>query len=155
MNTESENSEKFDDSEHSELLAIYGVTISDIAFFKSQQWKATNYAVLIYAAVLGTAKLVSSAGDLTNISFGLLFLMALLTLLQGLYVLNELESSLSARRVRLDLIIHLFAEKIYESFYKNSLPPEDKSSLIWLFRTVLIIGFLIDVWILILWKYSI
>jgi len=40
------------ESDRQELRLLYQVSVADIAFFKSQQWSTTNYAVGAYAALL-------------------------------------------------------------------------------------------------------
>lgn len=136
---------------HSELLAIYNASVSAIAFVKSQQWKATNYAILLYVAVIGTAKIVKDAGDFSTVSFRILFLLVLLIFLYGLHILEKLEKSLIEERIHSDKIVTLFDKNIREELFKDIMPASEKTTLIILFRLILIIGFLIDVWILILW----
>jgi len=152
MTNNTSNTRKLSDRGHSELLAVYNDTVSSIAFFKSQQWNTTNYAVLIYAAVIGTAKIVLDAGYFSTIPFSILFLPALLILLYGLYILEKLESSLQDKRNRLEKIVLLFEKDIKDQLFEDSPPPSEKTTLIHFFRLIMSTGFLIDVSILFLWK---
>lgn len=43
------------ESEKSDLRLLYQISVNDIALFKQQQWRATNYAVLSYVAVVAAA----------------------------------------------------------------------------------------------------
>ena len=53
----SEAPEPLTGEERTELLALYQVTTQDLAFFKSQQWAITNYALVALAAIAGVTQL--------------------------------------------------------------------------------------------------
>ena len=41
-----------------ELRLLYEVTVSDLTYFKTQQWSVANYCMLSYAALVGVATLL-------------------------------------------------------------------------------------------------
>jgi hypothetical protein len=44
--------------DHAELVLLYNVSVQDIAFFKKQQWVATNYGIALYVTVIAIASQV-------------------------------------------------------------------------------------------------
>lgn len=141
--------------EHSELLAVYQTVIADIRYWKSQQWNVTNYAVLLYVAVLGTGKILKDGGVLVSTSVAALILFGFIVLLLALYVLGELEGSLKKSRGRLERVLTNFAQSIREEIFENVLRAQDKTTLIRLFQFVVASGFLTVVTILWTWKCGI
>jgi hypothetical protein len=77
-----------------------------IRFFKQQQWKVTNYALLIYAAIYFLQKELRSAGKST------LVIIAWLTFFASFAVLTWLERSLGKARAR--------ADKINEDYFTDT-----------------------------------
>jgi|KBSMisStandDraft_5_1062788.scaffolds.fasta_scaffold03142_11 hypothetical protein len=47
-----------DKGEDQELRLLYEVSVADLAFFRQQQWSIANYALLLYAALVGAVKLL-------------------------------------------------------------------------------------------------
>lgn len=97
------------ESEQAELLALYQVTTQDLAFFKSQQWSLTNYALVALATITGVQQLPSA--DVTPCVATLLCLAAIfLTVLTGLLLLR-LHGSIEERRARLERIYARLSEE--------------------------------------------
>jgi len=88
------------DEERQELLTHYQVTTQDLAFFKSQQWTLTNYAVIGLAAIAGVSQLDSI--HLNPCTQLLLSAVALLVSLIAGWVLWKLHGSIEERRDRLE-----------------------------------------------------
>jgi hypothetical protein len=136
---------------HAEVLALHGVAVGDIAFFKSQQWHVTNYALLLYGAVVALSRLLGSPSPLEFLVLGLL---AAATFVVGCVVILQLEASIKKGRDRLSALrVHMSdvameawaaGEERVESYREG----KDKSTLRWLFHSVLAIGFGVDMWLL-------
>lgn len=136
---------------HTELLALQELVCADIAFFKNQQWQAAYYGLLLYAAIAAIPKVIDSVN---RIGFVVLWLVALLVFLTGLYVLSELESALVKRRNLLPFARKHFTREALTAYGlgdpdKALLPAEEKVSLKRVFIAAYIIGFLLITWILI------
>lgn len=94
--------------EHKELTTLYQVTVSDLAFFKSQQWTLTNYALLAFGAVVA----IRYIPQLQISRCGKVVLCAIATvvyLLTG-WLLWRLKESIEVRRERLERIFAKFTE---------------------------------------------
>ena len=96
--------------EHQELSSLYQVTVSDLAFFKSQQWTLTNYALVAFAAIIGIPFLESVAVELCGRL--LLCLVATIVYVFSTVLLWRLKSSIDERRERLDRVFDKISQKI-------------------------------------------
>jgi hypothetical protein len=134
-----------------EIIALHQVAVSDIAFFKFQQWRVTNYGLLLYAAVIAISLIFK---DSNRIEIAVLWILVLAVLIVGVIVLCQLEDSLRKGRDRLaELRLHFSkpamkawaaGKETVEAFREG----EEKKSLLWLFATVFVVGFALDTWIL-------
>lgn len=149
------SNEKMDDKTHSELLNVFNATISDISFFKTQQWKALNYIALIYVGIVGVAKIFRDEEAFSTDLFSVLFLVSFGVFLAGLHVLSELESSLKSKRARLERIVKEFSKKIQDDIYQDMAQPHEKVTLIYLHYLILVLAFMAVAWVLLLWKHCI
>lgn len=145
---------KIDERIHAELLALQNLAAADIAFYKQQQWQATNYILLLYAAIVAAGKLVIA--PLSDSELGALWLIALVVFLSGLYVIHDLNNSLSRSRDLLPAARKYFNKDISLSAYACGGDPEnalikssDKPSLNKLFQLVLVVGFVLTTWVLV------
>ena len=77
-----------------ELRLLYTTCITEIAFFKQQQWRVTNYALLIYVAIVGIPKFL---GSLNRFEYILLFVFAAVVFGVGYWVLGLLSDSIKIR----------------------------------------------------------
>ena len=137
---------------HEELRLLYSVTVADIAGFKQQQWKITNYGLLLYAAIASIPKLL---GKLTQTEFGLLWLISLAVMITGWVLLRMFHDSLEARWERLTEIRKKHFTEEFRSAWRGgkseeAVPddPTNRISLLWFFRAVFLVGFIFDTWIL-------
>ena len=79
-----------------ELQLLYTALISDIQFYKSQQWSVTNYTVLIYAALIGISQILEPYRIYSlNI---LLVLVGFLVMVVGIKLICQLDKDYKASR---------------------------------------------------------
>jgi hypothetical protein len=95
-------------SDQEDLRLLYKITLSDLAYFKTQQWKVTYYALLIEAALVGVGKVLSP--QLTVLDRSILAILSFLAALVALFVLNKLQRSISVRQSRLDAVLKTFGD---------------------------------------------
>jgi len=136
---------------HMELLALQELVRADIAFFKNQQWQAAYYGLLLYAAIAAVPKVIES---ITRIGFVVLWLVVLVVLLTGLYVLSELESALVKRRKLLPFARKHFTPEALTAYGLGDpsaalQPAEEKVSLKRVFMSAYVLGFSLTTWILV------
>ena len=86
--------------DHSEFELLYNVSVSDLAFFKQQQWTVTNHALVVMAGLVGIAKLL--VHPLIQYEKWLLTVLVAATAAIGLFVLGRLQHSIEVRRRRLE-----------------------------------------------------
>lgn len=144
---------KLEDHVHAELLALQNLAASDIAFYKQQQWQATNYVALLYVSIIAAGKLVEA--PLHSFELIMLLVITLIVLATGLSVINELDMSLAKSRDRLPAARKYFNKEISLRAYACEgnpndalMPSSEKPSLKKLFQLAMIIGFLLTSWLL-------
>lgn len=100
------------ESTSEELRMLYQVTVSDLTYFKTQQWSVTNYALLILAGVIGIAQFLSlSCSDriiLTSI--------VMAVTISSLFVLFKLQQSIKVRQSRLEAARYSFSESFKQAW---------------------------------------
>ena len=147
--TDTDNERVFD-----ELRLLYSVSVSDISGFKQQQWKITNYALLLYAAIFSIAKFTK---DLNNVEFALLYIAAFLVMVSGWFLVGTFHKSIQERRARLVEIRKHCTEEFMSAWRggktEAEVPnrvgrPNKITSLLWFFQIVLGIGFIVVSWLL-------
>jgi hypothetical protein len=90
---------RLDPTEQEELRMLYEITITDLSYFKTQQWNVTYYALLVQAAFVGVAQILGSTiGTEERIA---LCALAALAAISALIVIGKLEKSISVRDARL------------------------------------------------------
>lgn len=126
-------------------MMIYQITVSDLTYFKSQQWSLTNHSFLLLAALVGSSQLLGES--ITTIERFALSGFALLVVIAAMILLSKLQNSILVRQARLDAA----REKLGFQFYKTW-AAKDKGAeyvhSIWILRSALVIGGLISCWIL-------
>lgn len=88
---------------------LYQLTVSDLTYFKTQQWSVTNYSMLLFAGLVGIAQLLKpnlTAGDRT-----LLVTVVVFVLIAVLVVLYKLQASVLVRQARLDAVRQQFTDE--------------------------------------------
>ena len=135
-----------------ELRLLYTSCVSEIAGFKQQQWQVTNYGLLLFAAVASIPKVVTK---LTQLEFFVLYAAAFAVLSAGWYVLGLFAASIQVRRGRLtEIRTKHFTEEFKAAWRygktEAEVPdaPSEKTSLLWFFRAVFLVGFGAVCWLL-------
>ena len=85
--------------EHIKLA--YEDAVQNVMFLKRQQWVATNYAVLVYAAIFVISAEYFSRTDFARNWLGLI---AIATFLFHVYVVYSFDAAINKLRERLDWI---------------------------------------------------
>jgi hypothetical protein len=140
-----------------ELRILYTSCVTEIASFKQQQWHITNYAILLYVAIAGMPRIPSS---LNQIEYFVLFVAALAVLSAGWFVLGMLADSIQIRRGRQTECRKAFTAEFMHAWRcgksESEVPDilKEKPNLLWLFRSILIVGFAATCWLLIRYACS-
>lgn len=141
MTSESRNN-GLTDSDRDELQLLYEVSVADIAYFKQQQWSATNYALVIHAALIFIAyKLLHYSLNCWQV--WLLIVLTWSVSLIGLAVVQRLQCSILGRRARLERIREHFGKPFQEA-WSIPKPPDD---IHWLFVFVILLSAAIVTWL--------
>ena len=104
-----------------EVGPIYQSVVQDIAFFKRQQWIATNYVVLVYVVMAWLA----DRPEFRDLRL-LLFLLALGAGIVGWYVLLKTHQSMGKGRKRLHELNNLLPEEVGDILTRTQDVPNDK-----------------------------
>lgn len=132
----------FTDKDEDELRLLYQVSITDIAFFKQQQWSVTNYTLAIHAALLFIAfRLLKD--PLAVWQMWLLIVLAWAVCGAGLAVVERLQSSIIGRRTRLGRVRAHFGKPFTEA-WSIPKPPDDVH---WLLLFVMLLGAAVVTWL--------
>jgi hypothetical protein len=125
-----------------ELRLLYQVTVADIAFFKQQQWSATNYAVGAYAAllVIGYEWLNS---PLQPWQVWLLTVLAWAVCLAGIAIVSRLQNSILGRRTRLERVRASFGT----AFNNAWAIPKPQDDTYWLLHAFMLGGVGVVTWL--------
>lgn len=140
---------------HAELLALQDLAVSDIAFYKQQQWHVCNYALALYAAIIAVPT-VLGIKDINCYELSALIFIALIIFVSGVWLINDMGKSLSKGRNRLPALRKHFDREISLRAYAAGEEPdiallkaEDKMSLEWFFYIVLFLSCAFTIWLLI------
>jgi hypothetical protein len=142
-----------DNNNHSneEMRLLYQMSVSEIAFFKQQQWRVTNYGLLLYGVIVAIPKILNY--NLFTLEYVVLFLISFAVLAVCWFLVGSLEKSLLKSRTRLVKAKDNFGKEFKDAWKRDmsehdQVRPDDKPSLLWLFRSVTCLGFLIVNWLL-------
>jgi hypothetical protein len=129
--------------EHEELLGLYQVTVTDLSYFKTQQWTSTNYFFLLLAGIVGVGQL----GHPSLITRLLLIALAVLVAAAALVTLQKLQDSIEVRRARLDRIREYFGPAFAAAWAAKAKKREYIKS-VWFLRFAILGGSAIVCWLL-------
>jgi hypothetical protein len=129
-----------------ELRMLYQVTVSDLSYFKTQQWSVTNYALLIYAALVGVTQLLKPSP--TSCERFFLSALAVAGMVAALVVLSKLQRSILVRQSRLVAARDNFSVSFKQAWAAEVKGPEYVHSIYFLYATVLI-GGVLTIWLLV------
>jgi hypothetical protein len=104
-------------------LFLYQVTVSDLTYFKSQQWRLTNHCLLLTASLVavGHALAEPMLWELCGLAALVVTAMA-----AGMLLLKKLQDSIVVRQSRLDAV----REKLGLEFYETWAAKDKKSEYI-------------------------
>lgn len=85
-----------------DLHLLYQVSTSDLEYFKRQQWNVANYALLLYAGMVGIAKLLGKG--VTGSERLVLCSAATVTAVAAIYILTVLNNSIDVRKARMEAV---------------------------------------------------
>jgi hypothetical protein len=144
---------KITDHIQNELIALQNLAANDIRFYKEQQWKVCNYALLIYGAIIAIPKLIVSELECGEYYF--LVGVCTLTLVSGIYLIHEMSIPLAKGRDRLSELRKHFDKEISLPAYAAGDDPNialqrsyEKTSLEKFFYMVIGIGYFLTIWII-------
>lgn len=90
-------------SNKDDLHLLYNVSAQDIVFFKQQQWRITNYALAIYAAIFAIAA-IPHDWSISCVEKFLLGLIAIITAIATGVLVWHLREAIEVRRCRLKCV---------------------------------------------------
>ncbi len=125
------------DLEHQELLTLYQITVSDLSYFKSQQWAVSTYAFLLYAGLAGVREMAGPA--LETIEKAVLTSFVLAVLLAALAIIKKLKDSIDVREYRLEATRRHFGQKFQDAWHAKSKGKEYVRS-VWFLNAAVIFG---------------
>ena len=135
-----------------QLRLLYSSCVTEISSFKAQQWKTTNYALLVYAVIISIAR---TTKPLSDVEWFLLFAATIAVLGSAAFIIKMLADSIHTRRKRLTEVRKHFADEFMIAWgggisLKEVIDdPNKKSRLDWFFYSVLGLGFAATVWLLV------
>ena len=130
--------------EQEELRMLYQITVGDLAYFKSQQWNVTYYALLIEAAFVGVGQVLGVG--LNRSDRVLLCALAAVTACAVLYMLNKLQSSIALRDARLEAV-RLGLSQAFQHAWGVQQKPESKVPNLILLQGGIVITTLLTIWL--------
>ena len=124
-----------------ELRILYQVAVSDIEYAKNQQWSVTNYGVGAYVAIAAIFQLVKQGG-ISDIERYIFASLGMLVMVIGIWLIGELDKTITKRRDRLERIISQFTETAMIAFQYEGITKKQKQSniLVRVFQGVFALG---------------
>lgn len=136
------------DQSSEELRLLYQASVTELEFFKRQQWSVTNYALLLYAAIIGVTQLLTeNIGQAEKL---VLCLVATAVATSGGYILLVLNNSIDVRKARIAMIRKNFSV-LFHGAWSAKEKAEEALSVYRLLLAVVIIG-AVAVWWLVFFK---
>jgi len=118
-----------------DLRMVYQAAVSEIQFFKQQQWKVANYVLLLYAAITGIYLKTSQASAWI---FCIAVVLDVVVCLFGSFLLWDLETAARRARGRLNMARARLTPDIP--------PATDRSFVVIVLIVVLAVGLALSVW---------
>jgi uncharacterized membrane protein len=133
MNQAASTPDPLSTSDHDELRLLYQTSVSDIAFFKQQQFTITNYALTLQAGRLFVAYQVLKP-PFQALPFWALLVLVCAISVAGLLVIARLQASIEVRRERLARVRGQFGRAFVEAWSV----PKEPDDFRWLLVCVLV-----------------
>ena len=131
-------------TDEDELRLLYQTTVTDLSYFKTQQWNVSYYVSLIQAALVGIAKLLLPKLSLADRS--ILGILAVLASIVALTVLGKLQRSISVRQSRLDAVRETFGSQFQRAWAAEH-KQEDRLQSIYFLRGGVVLTTLLTLWL--------
>jgi len=131
-------------TEQEEIRVLYQVTVSDLSYFKSQQWNVTYYALLVEASLVGIAQLLDS--KVRTSDRVVLAILSILAAISALYVIAKLQRSISVRQSRLDAARQLMTD-VFKRAWSAEYKDDEKVPNIFLLRGGIVVTALLTLWL--------
>ncbi|UNK56275.1 hypothetical protein MNQ95_08805 [Pseudoxanthomonas daejeonensis] len=131
-------------SSREELMLLYQITVSDLTYFKSQQWSLTNYAFLLLAGLIGVDQLIGPS--ITIFERSLLVFLAFSIAAAGITVLSKLQRSIEVRQARLGAARNSLSSAFIAAWSAEVKGREYLHS-IWFLRAAIVAGAAIVCWV--------
>jgi hypothetical protein len=131
-------------TEEEELRMLYQITVSDLSYFKSQQWNVTYYALLVEGAFVGVGQLLGDG--LTSVDRTVLGTLAVVCAVAALYVIGKLQRSISVRDRRLVAVRSSLSEAFRRAWSAEH-KADEKVPNVFLLRGGIVITTLLTLWL--------
>jgi len=131
-------------TEEEELRMLYQITVSDLSYFKTQQWNVTYYALLVEAAFVGVAQVLGAG--VTQADRILLSVLAFVSAVSALIVIGKLEKSISVRDARLAAVRETFSAA-FQRAWSAQVKPESMIANVLLLRGGIVITTFLTLWL--------
>lgn len=125
-----------------DLRLLYQVTVADLSYFKTQQWSVTNYALLLFAALVGVSQFIESPSVYERV---FLCILAFAALSSALVILAKLQTSILVRQARLAAAMDNFSPSFKKAWAAEPKGREFVHSIYFLKATV-VIGGILTLW---------
>ena len=126
-------------------MLLYQITVSDLTYFKTQQWSLTNYAFLLLAGLVGVDQLIGPS--ITVFERVLLVSLAFSVAVAGITVLAKLQRSIEVRQARLGAARESLSPAFIAAWSTEAKGREYLHS-IWFLRAAILAGAAIVCWVI-------
>jgi hypothetical protein len=132
-------------STREELQLLYQVTVSDLAYFKTQQWSVTNYSLALLAGLIGVTQFLKPSLSSWD-RFVLVALAAAVSIIV-LVVLSKLQKSIEVRQSRLEATRANFSASFQAAWAAETKGREYVHAIHFLY-TAVVIGAVLSAWLI-------
>jgi hypothetical protein len=116
-----------------EVRLLYQLTVSDLSYFKSQQWSVTNYSLLLFAGLIATYQFLKPVQGWERILF---VAIAWLVGVAAVVVLSKLQRSIQVRQARLTAARRRFSRSFQEVWEAETKEQEYVHAIYFLYAAV-------------------
>src|SRR5574340_37089 len=128
-----------------ELQMLYQVTVSDLTYFKTQQWSVTNYVLALLASLIGVTQFLKPAPSSSDRIILAAWVMAVS--ITTIIVLSKLQHSITVRQSRLEAARANFSESFQQAWASETKGQEQVHSIYSLYAAVAT-GALLATWLI-------
>jgi hypothetical protein len=131
-------------TEEEELRMLYQITVSDLSYFKSQQWNVAYYALLVEAAFVGVAQVLGQGLAATDRA--VLGTLAVVSAISAIFVIGKLQRSIEVRHTRLEAVRNTMTDA-FKRAWSAQHKPEEKLANVFLLRGGIVVTTLLTLWL--------